>query len=103
MNKMDTFSSVQKLLGRILVSEQEHVLQPEHLQLDDVRGGHGGQDCRGAGVRQSRRLPGVLLQKCLKHKILKNMYVFRWNEIVWNVTGEVTEGTVNIEDELCHT
>ena len=72
---MDTFSSIQKLLGRILVSEQKHLLQPEHLQLDDVSEGHGGQDIGGRGLRQSRRLPGVLLQKCLKHKILKNMYL----------------------------
>ena len=72
---MDTFSSIQKLLGRILVPEQKHLLQPEHLQLDDVSGGHGHQDLGGRGMRQPRRLSGVLLQKCLKHNNLKNMYL----------------------------
>ena len=51
--------SVQGLLGRVLVPEQEHLLQPEHLQLDDVSGGHGDQDCWGAGVRQSWGLSQV--------------------------------------------
>ena len=47
LNKMDTFSSIQKLLGRILVPEQKHLLQHEHLQLDDVSGGYGHKDCGG--------------------------------------------------------
>ena len=50
LNKMDTFSSIQKLLGRILVPEPKHLLQHEHLQLDDVSGGHGDQDCWGPGL-----------------------------------------------------
>ena len=53
------FFSVQVLLGRDLVPEQEYILQPEHLQLDDVSEGHGDQDCWGAGVRQSGGLSQV--------------------------------------------
>ena len=53
------FFSVQVLLGWDLVPEQEHLFQPEHLQLDDVSEGHGDQDCWGAGVRQSGGLSQV--------------------------------------------
>ena len=53
------FYSVQVVLGRDLVPEQEHLFQPEHLQLDDVSEGHGDQDCWGAGLRQSGGLSQV--------------------------------------------
>ena len=56
---VDPFFSVQVLLGWDLVPEQEHLFQPEHLQLDDVSEGHGDQDCWGAGVRQSGGLSQV--------------------------------------------
>ena len=41
--------SVQRIYW-VLVPVQKHLLQPEHLQLYDVSGGHGYQDCWGPGL-----------------------------------------------------
>ena len=41
--------SVQRIYW-VLVPVQKHLLQPEHLQLGDVSGGHGHQDCWGPGL-----------------------------------------------------
>ena len=41
--------SVQRIYW-VLVPVQKHLLQPEHLQLSDVNGGHGHQDSWGQGL-----------------------------------------------------
>ena len=41
--------SVQRIYW-VLVPVQEHLLQPEHLQLSDVSGGHGDQNSWRGGL-----------------------------------------------------
>ena len=93
------FFSVQVLLGRDLVPEQEYILQPEHLQLDDVSEGHGDQDCWGAGVRQSGGLSQV---GSIRITDAVTMTVSRsWDQMEWTITGDITTGTVDT-DQLCY-